>query len=110
MFCLPNLFYCLTILFGTFTDLLKLYNPLHKLLDKSLVFEGLAPLLLRLYLAPVMIQGGWIKYKGFVDWSGNADYFLGLPLPFFLAFLATTAELVGYILTNWDSNTPGQSD
>jgi putative oxidoreductase len=81
-------------------DLLKLYTPLHKLLDKSLVFEGLAPLLLRLYLAPVMIQGGWTKYQGFegiVDWFGNADYGLGLPLPFLLAFLATTAELVGGI-------------
>jgi putative oxidoreductase len=81
-------------------DLLKLYTPLHKLLDKSLVFEGLAPLLLRLYLAPVMIQSGWTKYQGFegiVDWFGNADYGLGLPLPFFLAFLATTAELVGGI-------------
>jgi putative oxidoreductase len=100
MFCLNNPSYCLTILFGIFMDLLKLYTPLHKLLDKSLVFEGLAPLLLRLYLAPVMIQAGWTKYQGFegiVDWFGNADYGLGLPLPFFLAFLATTAELVGGI-------------
>jgi putative oxidoreductase len=100
MFCLNNPSYCLTILFGIFMDLLKLYTPLHKLLDKSLVFEGLAPLLLRLYLAPVMIQGGWTKYQGFegiVDWFGNADYGLGLPLPFLLAFLATTAELVGGI-------------
>ena len=79
-------------------SLLNLYTPLHKLLDKSLAFEGLAPLLLRLYLAPVMIQGGWTKYQGFdgiVDWFGNADYGLGLPFPFVLAFLATAAELVG---------------
>ncbi len=79
-------------------SLLNLYTPLHKLLDKSLTFEGLAPLLLRLYLAPVMIQGGWTKYQGFdgiVDWFGNADYGLGLPFPFVLAFLATAAELVG---------------
>jgi len=81
-----------------FMSLLNLYTPLHKLLDKSLAFEGLAPLLLRLYLAPVMIQGGWTKYQGFdgiVDWFGNADYGLGLPFPFVLAFLATAAELVG---------------
>jgi putative oxidoreductase len=73
---------------------------LHKLLDKSLAFEGIAPLLLRLYLAPVMIQGGWTKYQSFegiVDWFGNADYGLGLPFPFVLAFLATAAELVGGI-------------
>jgi putative oxidoreductase len=43
--------------------LMDLCTPLHKLLDKSLVFEGIAPLLLRLYLAPVMIQGGWARYK-----------------------------------------------
>jgi|TARA_B110000908_G_C10255425_1_gene455090 putative oxidoreductase len=87
-----------TTLSGKFMRLLNLYTPLHKLLDKSLVFEGLAPLLLRLYLAPVMIQGGWTKYQGFdgiVDWFGHADYGLGLPFPFVLAFLATAAELVG---------------
>jgi putative oxidoreductase len=81
-------------------SLINLYTPLHKLLDKSLAFEGIAPFLLRLYLAPVMIQGGWTKYQGFegiVDWFGNADYGLGLPFPFFLAFLATAAELVGGI-------------
>jgi putative oxidoreductase len=86
------------LLIGMFMSLLNLYTPLHKLLDKSLTFEGLAPLLLRLYLAPVMIQGGWTKYQGFdgiVDWFGNADYGLGLPFPFVLAFLATAAELVG---------------
>lgn len=80
--------------------LMDLYIPLHKLLDKSLAFEGIAPLLLRLYLAPVMIQGGWTKYQSFegiVDWFGNADYGLGLPFPFVLAFLATAAELVGGI-------------
>ena len=78
--------------------LINLYSPLHKLLDKSLTFEGVAPLLLRLYLAPVMIQGGWTKYQSFdgiVDWFGNADYGLGLPFPVVLAFLATAAELVG---------------
>ncbi|PKG99143.1 DoxX family protein [Paraglaciecola sp. MB-3u-78] len=80
--------------------LMDLYMPLHKMLNKSLAFEGIAPLLLRLYLAPVMIQGGWTKYQNFagiVDWFGNADYGLGLPFPVVLAFLATAAELVGGI-------------
>jgi putative oxidoreductase len=79
-------------------NLINLYTPLHKLLDKSLAFEGIAPLLLRLFLAPVMIQAGWTKYQGFagiVDWFGNADYGLGLPFPLVLAFLATAAELLG---------------
>ena len=80
---------------------MNMYTPLHKLLDKSLIFDGFAPLLFRLYLAPVMIQGGWTKYQrfeGIVDWFGNTDYGLGLPFPFVLAFLATAAELVGGLL------------
>lgn len=88
----------MTLLLGIIMRLNNLYTPMHTLLDKSLAFEGLAPLLLRLYLAPVMIQGGWTKYQSFdgiVDWFGNADYGLGLPFPFVLAFLATAAELVG---------------
>ena len=70
-------------------SLMNLYTSLHKLLDKSLAFEGIAPLLLRLYLAPVMIQAGWNKYQGFdgiVDWFGNDDYGLGLPFPLVMAF------------------------
>lgn len=81
-------------------NLIYLYTSLHKLLDKSLAFEGIAPLLLRLYLAPIMIQAGWTKYQGFdgiVDWFGNADYGLGLPFPYVLALLATATELVGGI-------------
>lgn len=88
----------MNLLIGLSMNFLNLYFPLHKLLDKSMAFEGIAPLLLRLYLAPVMIQGGWTKYQSFdgiVDWFENADYGLGLPFPFLLAFLATAAELVG---------------
>jgi putative oxidoreductase len=91
----------LTTLLGKFMRLMDLYTPLHKLLDKSSAFEGIAPLLLRLYLAPVMIQAGWNKCQGFegiVDWFGNADYGLGLPFPLVMAFLATATELVGGIL------------
>lgn len=82
-------------------NLINLYTPIHKWLDKSLAFEGIAPLLLRLYLAPVMIQAGWTKYQGFegiVDWFGNEDYGLGLPFPLVMAFLATATELVGGVL------------
>jgi putative oxidoreductase len=41
---------------------MDLYTPLHKMLNKSLAVEGSAPLLLRLYLAPIMIQAGWNKF------------------------------------------------
>jgi uncharacterized membrane protein YphA (DoxX/SURF4 family) len=63
--------------------------------------DGIPLLLLRLYLAPVMIQAGWNKassFEGIVDWFGNEDYGLGLPFPLVMAFLATAAELVGGIL------------
>ncbi|MEK9765742.1 MAG: DoxX family membrane protein [Thalassolituus sp.] len=46
--------------------------------------EGIAPLLMRLYLAPVMMQAGWTKFQSFdstVAWFGNADWGLGLPFP-----------------------------
>lgn len=79
-------------------NLIKPYTQLQKLLDKSLAFEGIAPLLLRLYLAPVMLQAGWNKYQSFdaiVDWFGNADYGLGLPFPVVMTFLATATELLG---------------
>ncbi|MDO6568126.1 DoxX family protein [Alteromonas sp. 1_MG-2023] len=71
------------------------------LFKKLSVADGIPLLLLRLYLAPVMIQAGWNKASSFssiVDWFGNEDYGLGLPFPLVLAFLATAAELVGGIL------------
>ncbi|MEP7703365.1 DoxX family protein [Paraglaciecola sp. 25GB23A] len=82
-------------------NLVKLYRPWQNILDKTLVFEGVAPLLLRLYLAPIMIQAGYNKLSAFentVDWFGSAEYGLGLPLPFLMASLAIGAELVGGIL------------
>jgi len=65
------------------------------------VADGIPLLLLRLYLAPVMIQAGWNKASSFdsiVDWFGNDEYGLGLPIPLVMAFLATAAELVGGVL------------
>ncbi|MGJ8681940.1 HvfX family Cu-binding RiPP maturation protein [Paraglaciecola sp.] len=76
----------------------RFYQRSHSVLDKSKVIEGLAPLLLRLYLAPVMLQAGWNKYSHFadiVDWFGNPEYGLGLPFPALMAFLAMATELVG---------------
>lgn len=63
--------------------------------------NGLPAFLLRLYLAPVLIQAGWNKYQHFgdtVDWFGNSEWGLGLPLPGVLASLAIAAELVGGIM------------
>lgn len=60
--------------------------------------DGLGPLLLRLYLAPILIQAGWTKLTGFeatVAWFGNSDWGLGLPFPEVLGFFAIGAELIG---------------
>ena len=60
--------------------------------------DGIAPLLLRLILAPVMMQAGWNKLVGFegtVQWFGNG---LGMPFPELMAALAMSAELGGGFL------------
>lgn len=60
--------------------------------------DGLPPLLLRLYLAPVFMQAGWSKLANFentIAWFGDPDWGLGLPVPALMAALASGAELVG---------------
>jgi uncharacterized membrane protein YphA (DoxX/SURF4 family) len=60
--------------------------------------DGVGPLVLRLYLAPVMIQAGWTKFAAFENtaaWFGNPDWGLGLPFPILMTFLAASAELFG---------------
>ena len=62
--------------------------------------DGIGPLLLRLFLAPVMIQAGWTKFASFEDtaaWMGNPDWGLGLPFPELMVVLAAGTELVGGI-------------
>jgi len=71
------------------------------LLNRIRKAEFIAPLLLRLFLAPVFISAGLTKLAAFdstVAWFGNADWGLGLPLPFLMAVLATGAELAGGFL------------
>lgn len=70
-------------------------------LDRSQAFDFVAPLLLRLYLAPVFWMAGWNKLASFdstVQWFGNPDWGLGLPFPVLMATLATAAELGGAVL------------
>jgi uncharacterized membrane protein YphA (DoxX/SURF4 family) len=62
--------------------------------------DGLPPLLLRLYLAPVMMQAGWMKLTNFestAEWFGNPDWGLGLPVPYVMTALAAGAEFFGGI-------------
>ncbi len=80
--------------------LLSVYNKFHDSLDATRVVDGLAPLLLRLYLAPIFWMAGTKKLANFdstVAWFGNADWGLGLPFPELLAFLATWTEILGAV-------------
>lgn len=63
--------------------------------------DGLPALALRLYLAPVFWMAGSSKLNNFdstVEWFGNADWGLGLPLPWLMAALAIAAEVAGAML------------
>lgn len=69
------------------------FNILRKL-------DAIAPLALRLYLFFPFWMAGTNKLLSFdstVQWFGNADWGLGLPMPMLLAFLATWAEIIGAI-------------
>ncbi len=57
-------------------------------LHHSQRLDFLAPLLLRLYLAPVFWMAGMNKLNSFdstVAWFGNAEWGLGLPFPVLMA-------------------------
>lgn len=81
-----------------FMLLSQLYTRYKGLLTHTLPFDGLAPLLLRLFLAPIFIQAGYGKLSALdttAAWFGNPDYGLGLPFPELMAWLAGSAELIG---------------
>lgn len=68
--------------------------------NKLMYLDGLAALALRLYLVPIFWMAGTHKFHGFdgtVEWFGNAQWGLGLPFPWLMAFLATSSELVGSV-------------
>lgn len=76
-------------------------NRLHDVLNSTRCADGIAPLLLRLYLAPVFLQAGWNKLSHFEDtaaWFGNPDWGLGLPMPEVMAALAAGTEFIGGLL------------
>lgn len=68
--------------------------------DKARYLDFLAPLLLRLYLAPVLWMAGAKKFTHFsqtADWFGNAEWGLGLPAPYILVFLVGLFEVLGAV-------------
>lgn len=63
-------------------------------------FDGIGPLALRLYLAPIFIYAGWKKIIGIEDtiaWFGNPEWGLGLPFPELMGWLAALTEFGGGI-------------
>jgi len=68
--------------------------------DKTKVLDFIAPLLLRLYLVPILWMAGSKKFVDFsntADWFGNEDWGLGLPLPYLFVFLVASTEVLGAI-------------
>jgi len=66
--------------------------------DTARCLDFLAPLLIRLYLAPVFWMAGTKKFANFTDtaaWFGNAEWGLGLPAPYVLVFLVAFVETFG---------------
>ncbi|MBK5932218.1 hypothetical protein CCR82_17180 [Halochromatium salexigens] len=81
--------------------MINLMTQARSLLDATRRVDFIAPLLLRLYLAPIFWMAGTKKFASFdstVAWFGNADWGLGLPFPTVMAFLAASTETVGAVL------------
>ncbi|MBF0264671.1 MAG: DoxX family protein [Gammaproteobacteria bacterium] len=81
--------------------IIEIVSYMQNMLNKTRHFDFLGPLLLRLYLVPVFWIAGMNKLNGFdnvVEWFGNSEWGLGLPMPWIMAALATGAEVVGAVL------------
>ncbi len=81
--------------------MIRLLNFFQDILDAFKSIDFLAPLALRLYLAPVFWVAGANKLTGFENtaaWFGNPDWGLGLPMPELMAGLATGTEMIGAVL------------
>jgi len=66
--------------------------------DKVKFLDFLAPLLLRLYLAPVFWMAGTKKFSNFsetAEWFGNSEWGLGVPMPYLLVLLVALFETLG---------------
>lgn len=79
----------------------NLIQRLNQPLNYLSTVDFLAPLALRLYLAPIFWMAGSSKLSDMestIAWFGNPDWGLGLPLPALMAWMATLTEAVGAFL------------
>ena len=81
--------------------MVSLLNKFQDALDAFKSIDFVAPLLLRLYLAPIFWMAGSKKLEdmdSIIAWFGNPDWGLGLPFPTLMAWAATLTEAGGAIL------------
>lgn len=77
------------------------FQRLQALLDFTRSADFVALVMLRLYLSPVFWMAGMNKLANMestIEWFGNPDWGLGLPLPALMAWLAALTEAGGAIL------------
>lgn len=70
---------------------------LQNLLNKSRGLDFLAPLAMRLFLAPVFWMAGTRKLENMEGTIAWFDHSLGMPFPQLMAYLATVTEIIGAI-------------
>ncbi len=79
---------------------MKLLTEIQRLMVLTQRADLLAPLLLRLYLVPILWESGGRKLahmEATISWFGNPEWGLGLPFPALLAWLATLTEVGGAV-------------
>jgi uncharacterized membrane protein YphA (DoxX/SURF4 family) len=80
---------------------MQLLLNLQGLLDRTRALDFLAPLALRLYLAPIFWMAGTSKLSDMestIAWFGNPEWGLGLPAPALMAWLAALTETIGALM------------
>ena len=77
--------------------MMSLINFINSIFDKLRALDFLAPLLLRIFLAPIMIYAGMSKLGDVQNTALWFEHSLGLPFPTLMVYLAGGAELLGGI-------------
>lgn len=86
--------------------LVNTYGGIHnQFFGRISYLEGIAPLLIRLYLIPIFWMAGTHKidlttlmpFENTVAWFGDPEWGLGMPFPTLMAFMAGWTEIIGAI-------------
>jgi len=76
---------------------MNFFLQMQALLDKTKQVDFLAPLLLRIFLAPILILAGYGKITALEDTALWFEHSLGMPFPYLMAVLAGYTEFLGGI-------------